>query len=305
MQLIKIYNDPPFKKVVWTATTYCNFNCSYCPADLHDNKYRWPDDYTTVIDFINKWRGNSPLMLDILGGEPTLWPNLSKFCKDLKDSSTHETKIIFSSNGSRSIRFWQEFEVLVDSLGLSFHPEEADVDHFLQVVSTLHERYPLTIWLMLSHPNLNIVKDVFEKLKLFKVKVRVMLVVEKLVQSHSGIIDNLPEYYEFAENKIDQALPPRGLRYRTYAADSNSVFPIQPQDLINRKLDAFENWNCFVGKDSIYIDQTGNVTGSSCSAGEVYGNIYKDKNINIPTTPIKCPYKFCGCGSDIEIEKYK
>lgn len=305
MNLIKIYNEPAVKKVVWTATTYCNYDCSYCPETLHDNKYRWPDDYSKVINFVNKWRGNSPLILDILGGEPTLWPNLHNFCKDFKDSSTHDTKIIFSSNGARSIRFWKEFEVPVDSLGLSFHPEEAKVDHFLQVVGVLHERYPLTVYLMLSHPNLNIVRDVFEKLKSFKVKVRVMLIVEKLTLSHSGIVDDLSEYYEFSENKIDQALPPRGLRYRTYASDGDSVFPIQTQDLINKKLDAFENWNCFVGKDSIYIDQTGNVTGSCCLAGKIYGNIYKDSNFDIPTEPIKCPYKFCGCGSDIEIEKYK
>jgi MoaA/NifB/PqqE/SkfB family radical SAM enzyme len=305
MKFIKIYREPVIKKVIWTVTTVCNYSCSYCPSDLHDGKYRWPENYRPIIDLINKWR-DGPITIDILGGEPTLWPKFTDFCKDITNSSPHFTKLIFSSNGARSLRYWRDFDAPISSLGLSFHPEEADVDHFLKVVETLHNRYPLTIWLMLSYPHLDLIKKVFEELKKFKVKVRVMSVVGKENNIHSTILTDLPEYTDFSvSSKLDQALPFRGPPFRTFASDGIESIAIDPQDLINRKEDAFKGWNCYVGSDTLYITPEGNVTGSSCSVGKTYGNVFTDQNISITTAPIKCPYDYCGCGSDVEILKHK
>jgi MoaA/NifB/PqqE/SkfB family radical SAM enzyme len=306
MKFIKIYREPVIKKVVWTVTTVCNYNCSYCPEDLHDSKYRWPENYQPIIELVNKWRGDSPVTLDILGGEPTLWPKFTDFCNDIVSSSDQFTKLIFSSNGSRSIRYWEDFNAPISSLGLSFHPEEADVEHFLKVVETVDKKYPVTVWLMLSYPHLELIKHVFERLKQFNVTVRVMSVVGKINNAHQTILNDLTEYKDFSLSaKLNQSLPFRGPPYRSYATDGIEIIPIDTQDLINLKQDAFKGWSCYVGKDTLYISPSGDVSGSSCSVGPCYGNVFQSTDIKLPTLPVTCPYDYCGCGTDIEIEKHK
>lgn len=305
MKFNYIYRYPVIKKIVWTPTTVCNYHCSYCPSGSHDGKYRWPENYTSIIEFINQWRGDAELTLDILGGEPTLWPEFSKFCSELVNSSPAFTKIIFSSNGSRSLRYWAEFDAPVSKIGLSFHPEYKNEEHFINVVKLLHEKYHMEVFLMLIPPYIDLVKSVYESLKEFKVKCTVMSVVEKTVNDHSGIINPLEEYEEFSKNGFfDNSLPFKGTPYQTFIADNDQVLsPINPQHLINTQQDNFKGWDCYVGRDTLNIHPNGDVYGSSCSVGPCYGNIHDQKKIEIINSPIKCPYEYCGCGTDIEIEK--
>jgi MoaA/NifB/PqqE/SkfB family radical SAM enzyme len=305
MKFTRIYRDPVIKKIVWKPGTVCNYRCSYCYPHDHDGKYGWPNDYTRLIEFVNEWRGTDPLTLDILGGEPTLWPKFKEFCHDLVDSSKSFTRIIFSSNGSRSLRYWKEFDAPVGSLGLSFHPEHANVEHFLNVVELLHEKYQVTVYLMLVPPHLDIIKKLFEDLKRFKVNATVMSVVS-ISNSHSGIVGNDPEYEKFATNAyFRQSEIFKGIPYRTYISDGTETKPVETQYLINTKQDAFKGWNCYMGKDTLNILPNGDVYGSSCSSGPCYGNIYSLEKIIIPEAPFKCPHDFCGCGTDVEIEKSK
>jgi MoaA/NifB/PqqE/SkfB family radical SAM enzyme len=306
MNFIKIYRDPVIKKIVWTPTTVCNYKCSYCPTESHDGKYRWPDDYSRVINFINAWRGDDPLTLDILGGEPTLWPDFTKFCQDLVDSSPHFTKIIFSSNGSRTLRYWKEFNAPISSLGLSYHPEYENSEHFLNVVKILHEKYQVQVYLMLVHPYLEQIKKMFNALKEYKVSAIIMSVVSKVNYDHSGVITSTPEYQDFAENNFfEQSLPFKGIPYRTYITDGVEVSPVRTQQLINSKQDAFKGWDCYVGYDTLNIHPNGDVYGSTCAASPCLGNIYTLEKIEQPSAPIKCPFDYCGCGTDIEIKKSK
>ena len=302
MNFNRIYRDPVIKKIVWTCTTYCNYNCSYCPSSLHDNKHRWPSNYQSVIDFINTWRKGSPVTLDILGGEPTLWPKFEQFCNDVINSSEHKTKIIFSSNGSRTLNYWRKFNAKVTNLGLSFHPEEADIDHFEAVVEELSNRYNLQIWLMLSYPHLDIVKEMYNRLEKYNIDITVYSVVD--FENKTGKITNKAEYQEFSENyskrvqRNSVVLP-----YMLYKTDGVTTEPVDEQFLINSNQSAFKGWKCFVGRDTLYIQPNGDIFGSSCGASKCYGNIHNPSEINITAEPVICPYKYCGCGTDVEIEK--
>lgn len=306
MNFIKIYRDPPIKKIVWTPGNVCNYHCSYCSSTNHDGQYRWPAEYRRIIDFMNSWRDNGPLTLDILGGEPTLWPKFKDFCNDLINGSPDIVKIIFSSNGSRTLRYWKEFDAPISSLGLSFHPEYADINHFLNVVEILHEKYHVMVYLMLVPPYLEVIKNLFEDLKKFKVNATVMSVVSQVENSHSGIIGNDPEYEKFASVAyFRQSTLYNGHMYKTYITDGNDTNPIETQYLINTKQDAFKNWHCNMGGDTLNIHPNGDVYGSSCSSGPCYGNIFSNKKIIMPNDPFICPHEYCGCGTDVEIEKWK
>lgn len=305
MNINRIFRHPVIKKIVWTPTTVCNYSCSYCPSWSHDGKYRWPKEYKNLIKFINTWRNDSELTIDILGGEPTLWPDFHIFCDDIIKSSSHFTKIIFSSNGSRSLRYWEEFSAPVTNIGLSFHPEFADIDHFINVVNVLHNRYPLTIYLMLVYPHLECIKSIYEKLKDYNVNVTIMSVVNKTTNDHSGIISKFQEYDDFAKTTFTNKsiLPEKMLYYRTYVSDGIDEIPIKVQNFINEGKDKFKGWDCFMGRDTLNIHPNGDIYGSSCSSGPCYGNINNLDLINISNSPFVCPHEYCGCGTDVEIEK--
>jgi MoaA/NifB/PqqE/SkfB family radical SAM enzyme len=305
MKFTRIYRDPVIKKIIWTPGTVCNYRCSYCYPHDHDGKYKWPKTYDRLIEFVNEWRGHDPLTIDILGGEPTLWPKFKDFCHDLVNSSPNLTRIMFSSNGSRSLRYWQEFDAPVDSLGLSFHPEYADIEHFLKVIELLHERYQVWVYLMLVPPHLDTVKKLFEELKRFKVNATVNSIVS-ISELHAGVVGNDPEYEKFAAGAhLRQSEIFNGIPYGTYITDGIQTTRIQTQDLINTKQDAFKGWDCYIGRDTLNIKPNGDVYGSSCASGPCYGNIYSQEKIVIPNIPFSCPHNFCGCGTDIEIEKIK
>ena len=61
----------------------CNKKCSYC----YNKIYRF--DSILNLDFLEKFIDNSLLKIvfDIIGGEPTLHPDLYDFCKKMNDNN--------------------------------------------------------------------------------------------------------------------------------------------------------------------------------------------------------------------------
>jgi len=57
----------------------CNFNCSYCSDYHRDGTSRWPKDWKPYLDLIEKLKTkNKNLYIEVLGGEPTVWPKFQE-----------------------------------------------------------------------------------------------------------------------------------------------------------------------------------------------------------------------------------
>lgn len=290
--------NKPWKKVVWITTTVCNFSCSYCAPSLHDGKYRWTTDYSKVLDLINKFRGDSPLILELMGGEPTLWPKLQEFCKEVYEKNP-DTSIQFTSNGRRSLRYWKDFDAPVDTLGFSFHPEFASEDHYKEMLSILHKKYNVKVFLMMPPGEYPRIKEFYNFLKDSDLEVDVAI---KLIKDnkHGGLIDGYTEeHILFSLNRL----------WKSKIDIIDDLKPLYngkkfiPQNLINEKKDNFLGWLCNVGIDRLVIEANGDIYGSTCYITEPYGNINKLENINLPMTPVVCNKQYCGCGADISITK--
>ena len=70
----------------------CNHKCWYCFKGSNEGEFRWTDDFdaTTknffhLLDHYKKY-GKERFEIHIVGGEPTLWPELGKFTKLLKET---------------------------------------------------------------------------------------------------------------------------------------------------------------------------------------------------------------------------
>lgn len=292
----------PWKRIVWTTTTVCNFACSYCAPNLHDGKYRWPDSYDKILAMISKFRGDAPLIFDVMGGEPTLWPEFQEFCKELAVSSTNKTSIQFTSNGSRTLRYWNAFDAPVDMLGFSFHPQFANEEHMFAVLRSLHLRYNTKIFLMTPPGYLERMSKFYDELEASELMTDVAI---KLIKDNMGgglIAGYTDEYHEFASKRIS-----RSKHNKIKVIDTSDVLldgeKISPQTLINTKRDMFEGWKCNIGIDRLAIEPNGDVFGSTCYVTKSYGNIYDIDNVKLPIEPTVCIRKYCGCGADISIPK--
>jgi len=294
----RITLNKPWKKLVWVTTTVCNYSCSYCSPDLHDGKYRWVKNYDNVIRFINTYRNNSPLIVDLMGGEPTLWPKFESFCKDI---CTHpeKTSVQFTSNGSRTVRYWENFSAPVDTLGFSFHPEFANEDHYFNILKVLHNKYNVKVFLMMPPQYYSKIKQFYHRIENSDLNIDVAI---KLIKNHNGsglVCGYNNEHKHFSMNRLNRSKV-------DYIDDLQPLYNNKtfiPQDLVNSGKDKFKGWNCNIGIDRVSIKSNGDVYGSTCYITPPYGNIYTDTDIVLPTEPTICTREYCGCGADVAISK--
>ena len=135
--------------VNWCLGNTCNFACSYCPTSLHDGSQRWHSTQN-VKNFISKIRNyhpNKKIYFEFTGGEVTLNKDFIDICKYCTEN---DVKVGFISNGSRTIRWWEENKNYFDSVMLSYHSEFADQDHFVQVAEILNDEVRTHVNIMMK-----------------------------------------------------------------------------------------------------------------------------------------------------------
>jgi MoaA/NifB/PqqE/SkfB family radical SAM enzyme len=275
------------KYITWECTTVCNYNCSYCWPNSHDGKYRWPneDQLIKLIDYIKNFSDGKKVTLDIMGGEPTLWPKFKEFCNIVSDYA----EIHFSSNGSRKARWWKDFNASISLLMFSYHPEYANTAHFIDVLSTVDTRYSTLVYI-LYHPDYKEkCLDAFKQFKESNLQIDCMMKKIDCLNYTKEEIDDLFRL-SFLKSKI-----PLAEFNPTYYIDD---VEINPDIIIKNKKNSFLNWNCNLGQNYRYIRASGEVHGASCSVSESLGNIYFNDSIKDPS-PMICTSNFCGCKTDV------
>jgi organic radical activating enzyme len=298
--------------VNWNLGNMCNYTCSYCPPVLNNGSFGW-NDFETVNSFIDeciKHYAPRTVYFEFTGGEVTLWKHFVKTAKYIKDAG-HD--IGFISNGSRTIRWWEQNKHYFDHVCISYHPEFADPDHFLEVVKIMSGVCRTHANVMMSTD-----KELFDKgLKLagrFRDEFTdLSLALQPLVIDFGNerfpyedwqveIMDN---HYELFGSNIKILKP-----YKLYRGSMDMVDTVN--DLWENK-DAhrfiadnknnWKGWDCWAGVEQLAIDFDGTVRRGWCLVGGDLGNIKKPEDINWPTEPVRCNKSFCHCNFDIMCKK--
>jgi hypothetical protein len=129
----------------------CNYDCSYCPATILDEKggmisgvhdnfspHLSPTDFKHGLNLIEPHIPPSPYRrIYITGGEPTLNPDIKNFVQTSIDMG-YETRI--STNGTASEKKYRELLELGAYLEFSFHVEFT-IDKVIQRVANLVPDY--------------------------------------------------------------------------------------------------------------------------------------------------------------------
>lgn len=303
MNKIYLHREPIFKYITWTHSSTCNFNCSYCTPFLHDNKHRGPKEYNKFIDFFNSWANNLPVILDITGGEPTLWPEFENFCNDFKKSRNTETYISFTTNGSRSINYWKNFNANVDIIGISFHFEFADLKHTIEVIKILLEKkYNVELLLVTQPEDFEKTKEIMKKVSKLQINAEAKIVYDNEENQISNYTDEMLKYFKDSVIRGSHTLS-KMKDTNLYLTYNDSKILTSVSEIKAKKENTFYNWKCFGGEHNISVRPDGTVYGAECGTWSNYplGNIYEG-NVKIPN-PIKCKQEWCNCGSDISIKK--
>jgi MoaA/NifB/PqqE/SkfB family radical SAM enzyme len=240
---------------------------------------------------------NKYVYVDVSGGEPTLWPQFQEFVDTITDDRVF---VEFSTNASRTLRYWEQFKTQRTFVILSWHYEEIDDDHFFKVAEIMQNKASVSIPLMIVPDNFERAKVLFERLKSLNVEITPKFTRKNI---------HMSEYFEYTDEQ------------RVWITSNyfNKMTPFQvswkiPQNLhfngekikfmkvVDQGLDNFNGFSCTAGIRRIYVQPDGTIKRCSKGVGGILGNIYTE--YTIPDTPVVCTLTSCPCKLDAIVEKW-
>ena len=290
--------------IEWVVSNVCNYSCSYCNEDLYGGSSGQPD-YKKALKFFDYLHNNvssGKKLLNLTGGEPTVWPKLIPFLQGLDDSYLTQ----LTTNGSRTVRWWKR---LLDNyqnlarVAISTHLEFADINHILEVSKLLHDKTELTILMLADQKNFYLVRKYAPMFKELDCTVFI-----KPIRGRDGLAQEYTqEQKDYIKNFKKTKNNGKHLGVPTHlVVDGEPKSFKYTMEMLSQNLHAFRGWKCDIGKTRLIIWHDGTVTGAQCGTAKKIplGNMY-DGKITLPTGPVTCQTDFCMCLSDIRIPKWQ
>ena len=314
--------------VRWDLNNVCNFKCRYCFPGSNEGTFRSPKDLSLIIKNFNSLLdqyktalGKDTFHLQILGGEPTVWKNLAEFIRAVKQQNNLYLSV--TSNGSRTLRWWEENGHLIDNLILSFHQEFADLDHTIKVADTMYKHGKnVTVHVLMDDKCWNTCVNSINYMKKNS-KYPWIIQAKEIVSTINNLV-----VYTLSQRKFLLGFKRRPslvwiikninlLRkgyiklYESIAEFSNrKKVRAQPGYYLATQQNQFKGWECNLGLESIYIGHTGDISGS-CGQRIFDGALYNifdtnfEKNFKVTNTPVVCQVSRCVCQPETHITKKK
>lgn len=307
----------------------CNYECEYCPPQLHDGSKPWlkKDQYIDAINRFSEYYNSLGKRVDyeLIGGEVTVIPGFEDIIRAI---SSHKTNSTVYTNASRTVKWWSKAKQYMNSVVLTFHPLSQDKRHFIDVINEIKEDVYIDINIAGIGGQVEDLGEFAEELRnLFldcklndynHVSICVKTMYQKLLGRHS----KQKTYWEYTdqekkvlerpgikqqetrrESDVEDNFPaPDPNAFMTeFLYDDGSAEYVQGHQIIDKGLNAFRGLRCHLGFESLNIDASGEIYGSWCGAKN-FGNISND-NWELPETKTVCPFDFCNNISDISISK--
>ena len=306
--------------IMWSLHNQCNYNCSYCPDDLHSGDTSWMklDDLINFADKVHSHYvvnlGIENILFSFTAGEPTLWKDFKPFVNYLFDKGFN---IGLTTNASVNFSFWKDCAYKLNYICLSYHAESASNEKFLSVFEYLHNNPDVVTpsVRVMMHPSR----------KLWAKCVRLVDSIKRFSNWTIQCVHILDDYgnrpdkinYDIISAKeylaehsfISQFNNPQlnrtpdiDFRYVQTLSDGKSL-PLDENKLINDNLASFYGWDCSIGIEQLFIHYNGDIQLAGCNVGGVIGNIKKYQEVTFPKSSITCYKQFCMCPTDIRISK--
>jgi len=317
-ELVRIEHiDKKYKewvRVEWNLGKRCNFDCSYCPPDLHDNSSGHADlkSFDNTIQKIRESYIDKKVRMSITGGEPFVHPRILEILSLFSKYNIDEVSTI--TNGSLPlVKYEASFEHL-DHLIFSWHYEHLKEEHMRNVLYGLKDR-PIHVHLMFLPGRLEEIKNTVSWLEDNGIRYNIRR-IRPLFTPVGGF--NLPGssgmegihskqspdgYYSQEELEYLDTFSKAGT-----SQDNAEFFTTESSwfdnvnTLLKNRQNSFVGWKCMAGIETLYIENDGNIFRATCKQGGPIGNISED--FKIPNNPIICAKQWCNCAADLNTTKW-
>jgi len=339
MNLLRIEKDNWLTDYIvhWKPLDMCNYDCSYCEPYNHRtidvSTMPKVEDLIAVSDKIKAAVPEDKTVLVVLtGGEPFLIPNFELFLQRLVE---HKFKIFIFTNGSMPAKMYERCSEALKSVNifLSFHPETADIEKFVNLTVRLKENGgKVEVRAMLVPTLFNRVNVLEEQLKPHSIGIN-KLIVFPLVNTTTQHI-NMPfqtsrhledytqksdltlDYFSEDEKAIIKSIEDE--RKNSAPTNNRKNFKINltveedgiikttqasAYSIIMKDLNKFKGWSCNVGMKKLAIDANGDMHFGICKNDGKIGNVFNDE-IVFNTIPTICRRSQCLTVDEIMVTKH-
>jgi MoaA/NifB/PqqE/SkfB family radical SAM enzyme len=280
-------------KVEWNLGKRCNYDCSYCPKEIHDNTSPHTDleilksciDQLTSLD--------KPVRLSFTGGEPCVHPKFSELVKYAKYKNVQWISV--TTNGTMPYEFYAGLNV--DQIVFSIHLEY----DWRRVFNTVESVVDLTkikviAQIMAHHDHMDAVLQLRARCLLAHIPNTVRRI--RWTEGDHDLFDDMRYNLRDLEWIKEQDATVQG----NCVIDDTQV--IHSNDVIKLRLNNYKGWTCNAGLESLMINWDGEVHRATCRVGGSLGNIYEGTFV-VPNDPVTCTRDWCTCSADIPLTKMK
>jgi len=322
-EIIKIKTMEPKNRlrIEFMVGNYCNYKCWYCGPYANGGDTRWHNNYDELLkNFIHLLEfyvknGRDKFEVNILGGEPSLWPDVARFSRDLK--SRFNVKTTMSSNASRTLRWWDKNADAFDKMLFSYHHKETEsIDDYIEVLDLVYDKKVPLNALVLIDPTAY--DECINAMEIMKQKSRNPWFI-------SAMEVHPPQYTAKQREIFKDNVKRRPPVWRIFKDEwenvvkgkTTIVYEDGSKQKVNRNffslndLNNFEGWMCNIGIENINIQKDGKITGTCGNL--IYGedkfyNLYdKDftETFNPELVPSVCTKNKCWCQPEMLMTKWK
>jgi len=280
-------------KIEWNLGKRCNYDCSYCPASIHNNS-----SAHTNIEVLKKTVDKlmtlgKPVRLSFTGGEPCVHPKFMELVKYCKHVGVKWVSV--TTNGTLPYEFYSALEA--DQIVFSIHLEY----DWKRVFNTVESVVQLTnkkviAQIMAHHDYMDAVLQLRARCLLGHIPNTIRRI--RWTEGDHDLFDDM----RYNANDLIWLKEQEATVQGNCVIDDADV--IHANDVIKLHLNKYKDWTCNAGLESLMINWDGEVHRATCRVGGSLGNIYEDTFLQ-PTEPVLCDRKFCTCAADIPITKVK
>lgn len=289
-----------FKLLVYIIDS-CNYNCEYCYNDFPRTNIKLDLNklYVFIKDILIDTYKKDYIWLELIGGEPTLHPDLLDFCQKISKLNNIYTTIY--TNFSKEVDF---YNTLLDidsriSLILSWHSSNKTFKDKLNLIPKKYIQNNITVSVIYEHNNISGALNIFDYVKntYNDIKELAFPLIEdnKRYCSLKYTDDNIIEYnkrLQFVKDKTNIKL---------VFNDKSSEIVNQHYFITNEENKIFTRWLCYAGTDFCFIYFNGDICPCDGYKNKIkLGNLYSSNISKIKfNKKIFCEVKYCPCVFDV------
>jgi len=283
-------------KIEWNIGKRCNYNCSYCPSEIHDSTSPHTDIQILKSTIDRLVALDKPIRLSFTGGEPTVHPKFSELIKYARHKGIQWISV--TTNGTLPYEFYASLPV--DQYVFSLHLEY----DWMRVYNTMSKIADMTeikliAQIMCHHDHENSAVTLFARCLTDHIPATLRRI--RWTQGDHDLFNDMryhPDYLNWIKQQEATVQANTLLFYKDKPMEQ-----LHANDVIKLHLNKYKGWTCNAGIESLMINWDGDVHRATCRVGSSLGNIYKGEFV-APSEPVTCDRNFCTCAADIPLTKY-